>query len=301
MPELQRVAADALGGPHAMEWLSGSRHRTAVFTVGERAVLKTYFHAAERKWARESFAYEFLGASGLPIARKIAAGRLADGTPWLLFERLPGRVLADCAEVPIPERRVLWQRLGAMLARLHAGEWAPGAPTDRADVRRNYEQKIARNVEEYAAEIERTPTLAARMAPVLAYARRHAAAFAVRSFAFVHGDFSARNVLIDGAADAWRVTGLIDFEKAEFGDPAVDVASMTNADWAGRRPLLREFVTSYAEHGGTIVRDRVAFYVAYIAIDAALWAPQEDPAYFERVLAVTRAALDDPEGLWAEA
>jgi aminoglycoside phosphotransferase (APT) family kinase protein len=60
--------------------------------------------------------------------------------------------------------------------------------------------------------------------PDLRFAFDEAIALAQRPLAMVHGDFSPKNLLVDGGG---RVT-LIDFEVIHYGDPAFDAAFLLN-------------------------------------------------------------------------
>lgn len=298
LPELEHIAAAQTGDSPRLEWIGGYMDRTAVFAVGDRFVLKAYFHAAETKWSREIAAYEFLREAPLPLAAMVGTGRLSTGTPWLLVERLPGRILADWPQA-LAESRRIWSVLGVLLARLHA--LSPGVPAEVAELSRRFEHKMSTRVGDYLADLHRIGAHPEWLAELNEWLRPRASAdrFRVENLCFVHGDFSARNVLVREALDGWDVSGIIDFEKAEFADPALDIAKMVIAESEVRPVALGAFRRGYVEGGGgAVTSERVAFYVCYIAIDAALWASASDPAYFDRIIRISRAAIARPDSVW---
>jgi aminoglycoside phosphotransferase (APT) family kinase protein len=295
LPELEKVVAVHARTDLPLRWIAGYMDRTAVFEAGDGLILKVYFHAADVKWTREVFAYDFLAGARLPVARKVAGGRLPDGTPWLILERMPGELLSDVA--PSLSDASVWTHLGALLARLHAV--SPGTAALAAERQTGFERKVVQRVDEYLTAVERE-CVEGWPAEATAWLRAWTAAgaFHVEQLCFAHGDFSARNVLVQQTDGAAAVTGIFDFEKAEFAEAALDIAKMIVAEW-DRPRALEPFLRGYTEAGGGgIATERVAFYVAYIAVDAALWAPAGDPAYFARLLAVLRAALDRRNSFW---
>jgi 5-methylthioribose kinase len=140
--------------------------------------------------------------------------------------------------------------LGRLLGIWH-GDAAAAAAFDEWD---SFEQL---RIDPYYREVARRhPALSA---DVLGYA----AALATRRSAFVHGDFSPKNVLVgDGAV--W----VIDFEVAHRGDPAFDVAFLTtHLVLKGiARPTCRDALWDCIR----------AFHASYEATAAR---PPLDPAY----------------------
>lgn len=88
-----------------------------------------------------------------------------------------------------------------------------------------------------------------------------------------HGDFGPSNILFDPATRA--VTGIIDFDSAALGDPAVDVAALASYG----QEFGVAFHAAYPEMAA--VAHRVAFYAGTFALQEALFgAEHDDPEAF---------------------
>jgi len=81
-----------------------------------------------------------------------------------------------------------------------------------------------------------------------------------------HGDFGGTNLLFDYAAG--RVSGVIDFGRVAFGDPAVDLAGLTSFD----ARLAHAMQPHYPELFTPETERRAAFYRSTFALQQALWA-----------------------------
>jgi aminoglycoside phosphotransferase (APT) family kinase protein len=82
----------------------------------------------------------------------------------------------------------------------------------------------------------------------------------------VHYDLWDGNVLVRQDGDGWSVTGVIDWERAFYGDPLAEVVSLCLFEGAGERAALLE---SLAQAGGGAAADaeagrRLALYRAYL-------------------------------------
>jgi aminoglycoside phosphotransferase (APT) family kinase protein len=71
----------------------------------------------------------------------------------------------------------------------------------------------------------------------------------------VHGDFGGRNLLVTGAADAWRITGLIDWEMAFRGWGLWDVGSLFRYRRRFGASFRDGFAHGYAQTGGALPAD----------------------------------------------
>jgi aminoglycoside phosphotransferase (APT) family kinase protein len=198
------VAVRALRGG-----LSSAVHAVTVALPGggtERAVLRRYVRPDVNKEepdiaAREERTLRFAQALDLPTPRFLAADHTGAraGTPAVLMSMLPGRVEWAPAD---PDRWLC--RLAGLLPRIHAGTPPPG---------------LIRPFAPYAQERYDPPGWARRpMTWERAVEIFHGPAPAGPEV-FIHRDFHPGNVL-------WRrgaVTGVVDWQSAGIGPPAVDV------------------------------------------------------------------------------
>jgi aminoglycoside 2''-phosphotransferase len=99
----------------------------------------------------------------------------------------------------------------------------------------------------------------------------------------IHGDFGPRNVLATGGTgerEPLRLTGVLDFDFAGLGDPAVDLAA---AESFGLEALWAAYP------GGETLRSRARFYRGTFALGEALYgAEYGDVEAFSRSIAPYR-------------
>jgi 5-methylthioribose kinase len=146
--------------------------------------------------------------------------KLSFETPKLLFDDRENYLYAMTAA---PLDHVVWKSelmagvarpevataCGALLGRLHAGSWHDEAIKDKFDDRRYFDDL---RLDPYYRQVQRVrPELAKPVGRLLesVWNERHS---------LVHGDFSPKNLLLDGD----RLM-LIDFEVGHYGDPAFDL------------------------------------------------------------------------------
>ncbi|MGA7994491.1 MAG: phosphotransferase family protein [Bradyrhizobium sp.] len=259
---------------------------------------------------------------GLPVPEVPWASPDEDqlGTPFLVMERLPGRVfvvwephasfLRDPAHV-----REIWLQAAGLLARVHLVDWR--------QVLRDWEKpralpeeldrwtKLLRHAEDpdwHAAGAQLGTLLASRMpdeAPV----------------GLVHGDFQPGNILFENG----KAGGLIDWELASIGAQGLDLGWMLmmidglawHPDWRPVAPISAgDLIGSYRQAGGPALLNlewyqALAHYrlgaIACLNVKLhrtgkrpdALWerfAPSI-PFLFARGIALAeRATVHDPEG-----
>ena len=171
---------------------------------GREAVLK--FHSSLRYGAALLGARGFVSRGALRVA-SLLGDSYRDRV--LAHEWLPGRPLVLAMNDPdwVPE---LVQTVGAALATLHAQR-----PTELPSRAPDAEGRSLFAVTEAVGQVcpglrAEMLDLAGRLAPALARAPEVQAP--------VHGDFYAKQVLIDD-----EVAGFLDFDQAGYGDPAADL------------------------------------------------------------------------------
>lgn len=197
-----------------------------------------------------------LKAAGLPVPAVPWASPDGDalGTPFIVMERLPGRVFlvwephSSFPRDPIQVRRV-WLRAARMLARLHEVDWQTSLP-DWEKPRPLSEEldfwtpllRHAQEREWLVAGTELRTLLAAHLPDS-------------HPVGVVHGDFQPGNILyVDGRAE-----GLIDWELTSIGSQGLDVGWLLmmsdsrawDLAWQPVAPISREeLIDTYREAGG---------------------------------------------------
>jgi len=192
-----------------------------------------------------------LAGTGIPVPR--IHGTLAE--PYaVLFERVPGR--SDLHNRPPAQQDAVYRDLLEILGRLHALDAKSldlGLPTPRDPV-----ACAMSEVDALAANVAGpAPAPFARFG--IEWLRRNAPAKVAR-IALLHGDAGIANFLFEGD----RITSVIDWEWAHFGDPMEDLGSLVvhasfspSGDWASLLPHYEK--TS----GIPLELDKVRYYCVH--------------------------------------
>jgi len=216
----------------------------------------------------------FTERTSAPVPALVAAGLSAQGREYLLTSLLPGGSWhAQAAAMDDRQRRSLRRQVGRHVAALHTvtgdGPFGyPGRPGLSAPTWTDAYQRI---IDALLVDAGRfcvdLPLPAAEVRQRL-HRAADAALGVVTTPVLVHFDLWDGNVLVDLQRPEPVVTGFIDHERAFWGDPAADLASLA---------LLRDiaddpdFLTGYAEAGGRVVLDcatrhRLHLYRAHLAL-----------------------------------
>jgi aminoglycoside phosphotransferase (APT) family kinase protein len=288
----------SVGRAVRVERIGGYLGRSEVFAVpGERAVLKVYHDNAAIKRRREADALGLLQNSGLPVPGLLSEGSFSDGELWVLMTFLPGDVMESCeGMIAQPEMAALFAAMGEMLASVHSIPVAqsvdPEAPADPLDNPGRRYAAYRAHVTAAGADNAIFGEAAARMVDL----ERELAPLERR--AFVHRDFCRRNILVRrDAANAWEVSGLIDFERSRPGDPMEDIALLAFKEFLDAPELQRAFIDAYASKHGLPedAGDRLAYHLLGLFFEIAKWARLDDPEYYGRSLrALERLLEGDP-------
>ncbi|WP_010587278.1 phosphotransferase family protein [Schlesneria paludicola] len=291
--ELTACVSQALGRQCTLKKISGYLNRTEVFNVNDNdAVVKIYHHAPLSKFARERSAYQLLRGTNLPLARFLAQGFLTDGTPWIALSSLQGQCPDASAELMTAEQSVEFFRQWGGIARTLHGIADDPTQTIDAIMRPEascFPESLQRYLDCRDAALQRPGPFHQLMVSAAntmdAVVKRITGPAEPR---FVHGDFSSRNALVDLHGQGVTVSGLLDFERCRFGDPAQDLADMWFKDLCGDRHRHAAFVCGYGpfEVG---FDDRVHWHLLGLMFEIASWAPERDPVYFQRAMQMLKA------------
>ena len=195
----------------------------------------------------------------LGVSRRMAA--LA--STWV-----PGETLSDLLAGPGGSVATLGVA-GAALAALHASPRS-GLPVALAE---DDAAALASAADHLCAL---SPHLAAALTPLVASLGPRLAAGAPEASRPRHGDFSPDQVVLGRAGPA-----LLDFDNAEFGDPAADLgqfvasllAATLTSDAGGGVPAASwptDFLTGYESAGGVVGADRIADHTAAALVRLAV-------------------------------
>ena len=171
------------------------------------------------------------------------------GKPFFLMEFLSGT--ADARNLtgfnrPIDQGNALVSKLGTELAKIHDLSEADDLHTL---LPRPEQKPAAHAIDTYRSYLDSLPAAA----PVLEYALRWAELNQpeTQHYVFCHRDFRTGNILIDGD----QITGILDWEFANWSDPMEDVAWFCAKCWRFLRP----------DRSAGGIGNRDAFFSAYEA------------------------------------
>lgn len=278
--------------------------RAYAFTTGGRAYvvrLNSAAHAAEG-FAKDAYAWRHFAAPSLPIPRVVATGRTADGH-FAISERAAGRTLA---EHPPAERRALLpatldtlDTIGRVDVRASRGYGAWGGDGDGRCARwRDFLTAVMDDqTEGYYRDWHALfrDSFLEREVYAAGYRRLlQLAAHVPEERALIHNDYQFENILADGG----RITAVIDWANALYGDPLYDVAWLTwAAGWPGwwlddGAALLR---ARYGAAPG--YAERIACYQCRIGLDDLRFhAKNGRRAEYDRARGLLLALLADDSG-----
>ncbi|MFF7980703.1 phosphotransferase family protein [Streptomyces sp. NPDC007901] len=187
-----------------------------------------------------------------------------EGTPWdKAAEHLPPATAA-----------ALRHELGAITARLHTitsedgrfGYPAPEADLSAADWPTAFTAMVEAILEDAERWRSDLGVSAAGIRALVAEGGR--ALDEVTEPRLVHFDLWPGNIFVDHARDGARITGLIDHERAFWGDPAAELVSL---EFGGDIGPDSDLVAGYVQAGGRLdftpaLRHRLALYGLYLGL-----------------------------------
>jgi aminoglycoside phosphotransferase (APT) family kinase protein len=234
-------------------------------------------HAVDREYR----VITALGQTGFPVPRTFALCEddAVIGTAFYVMDCVHGRIVADPAipGVTPRERRLIYESLVEVQARLHTVDWRAVGLADFARPGNYVARQIHRWTQQYrASETEKIESME-RLIPWLP---EHVPAG--DETALVHGDFRLGNVIIHPTEP--RVVAVLDWELSTLGHPLADLAY--NCAWTYRVtslldgladanlvelgiPTEAEYVAAYCQRTG---RDEISEWEFYLAFALFRWA-----------------------------
>lgn len=143
---------------------------------------------------------------------------------WAMFEWRAGRTWDSVAtSIDATASCALWREYGRIVRAIH-GQRCPhfGYP-DPGAAASSFGAWFARQVDDLAADLHEQGVEVAGLAWFRTRLRDECHRFdAIDVPRLVHGDLWTRNVLVDRGPQGWRISALLDAERAFFGDPAAE-------------------------------------------------------------------------------
>jgi fructosamine-3-kinase len=216
----------------------------------------------------EAYYYQLAAARGIrSVPRTLYHGHV-DGLEALVLSVCPGTPWPEVADqLKDEDRRAVRREVGGELAALHAitgpGYGYPAAPL-ATTWRQAFIDMMAAVLDDsttFGVELPREPAQVAaiidRVSPVLDVVERPA---------LVHFDLWDGNILVDIGEDGPRLGGLIDAERAFWGDPVAELASLRLFGDIEPDEVLAD---GYRAAGGRLVLDasarlRLTLYRLYL-------------------------------------
>jgi Ser/Thr protein kinase RdoA (MazF antagonist) len=275
-----------------------------VLKVAPPPHLKLLTHEVDLMRTEVDF-YRRAAAVGAPVPNVLYANFDRDliGRDYLFLELLTGRSLERVApELSTEDRHDLHHQLGTAIGRLHAATGdAFGYPLRGSRTwRSTWREAFLAMVDDILADAVRLGTqLPAAPDAIRARIARHGHLLnTVDRPALVHFDLWDGNVFVAPDAQGWRLTGMIDGERALFGDPYAEFVSI--AVFRDIRDLPR-VLDGYAEITGVPVeftddvRIRVTLYTCYLYLIMVTEGPTRgyDPEVHEPTRLRSLALLAD--------
>ncbi|WP_344681763.1 phosphotransferase family protein [Saccharopolyspora taberi] len=161
-------------------------------------------------FAKDAFAHRFDGPA-LPVPRVVTIGELSTGHAVCVSTRLPGRSLQDLERAELSGVAPLVEATMSAIADLSGTRGFGRFDADGVGEHRSWRDFLASTPPPDSDLGRRLHAELLRLVPSCPEVRQ-----------LVHGDFGSNNVLTDGT----RITGVLDWDCAMFGDPLYDVANI---------------------------------------------------------------------------
>ena len=211
-----------------------------VFAAGDRYVIKLFPSDAHSHFDAETTALQRIdGSLSIPTPRVIAAG-LRGEWHFVVMTRLAGQSLATVwHSIPRDARVELARNVGAALAELHSvpvHDCAPLAIDWPQFLRAQRESCVARQAAKGlpAHWLDQLDDFLQRWFPEDDGRR-----------VLLHTEVMREHLLVENDGDAWRLSGLVDFEPSMIGAPDYELASVGLFVTCAEPGLLRATLDAY--------------------------------------------------------
>jgi hygromycin-B 7''-O-kinase len=289
MQQALHIAEKEFGARPDASWSPSGQgavgHILGLRTAHQSLVMKLFVaDSPEEPWERELRVLNLTADyADIPAPLLVSHGRIpAPGTvPFLLMTRLPGIRWADRRQHLTDEQSVrVHRRVGSLLRQFHRrSEGETARPFGGLSSREPAWSSLADAID------DRLATLAQRYRRLGGSAlTRNLERFVTRRYdalrrfgqpILCHNDFIDGNLLLSTRGEL-AVTGIVDFERASFGDPMADLAqTLRNA--AFHQPNgARELAAAYGLDG--IDPERLAVHDVLHTLEERIWLGTDQPS-----------------------
>ncbi len=199
----------------------------AIKTNGKQEVILRIGHWNNKTFERELWAVEQAAAQGVPTPKIISIGEHAS-TYYCLQEKLQGTTLDTLLysqNLPKERAKAIVENAGEILGKLHkietTGWGCLDAPTHgEYDVLEGKYIKAEAERERIAEAIQQSGVLVPDIEIVLQTLKSGLQVYLGHQ-RLIHGDFGPKHIFVD---EQDNITGIIDWEQAESGDPVAEFA-----------------------------------------------------------------------------
>jgi hygromycin-B 7''-O-kinase len=231
-----------------------------VYALGDELVLKLYAPFDADEAVRESAFLEVLDGR-LPIATpKLHAVGWLEGWGYVLMSRLRGELLVKAwPRIERAGHRALSRELGEALRTLHA-IFDQRLERERVDfgavLQKQKETAVEHQRKRGLGEqwLEQIPDFLASEWPKLERMPARAA---------LHTEVMREHLFVEKKRDAWRISGLFDFEPAMIGAAEYEFGAVGVFVSCGDRELLREVLQGYGYSDGELGTELERRFFAY--------------------------------------
>jgi aminoglycoside phosphotransferase (APT) family kinase protein len=280
-PDVEGLSCEPVPGEHANVLYHLSLDN------GLAVTLKVYAtQEAAAGAAREAHLLQMLTSeTGVPVPRLLysaqgepgAASSVHHGSPWALMTRLPGESLSRVMDrMDSWEREAVGYETGRYLARVHAigldrfgALLAPGAYDHERE-----KAFFCAQTSDWLERCDQQDLLPGAATAALRRAFAETTHLSRRQPCLVHGQFRARDVIVDRGVSGYHVTGFVDLARARAAAPELDIGMLFACDFYRAPEIQKGFLDGYAETGdlGPAFWERLALYQAFSSLEELLLA-----------------------------
>mgnify|MGYP000105976794 CR=1 FL=1 len=257
LPAMQKPDISLAAAAGKLRQLTGETVRLVPITEGEDSRAFRYNLGNERfvlrinrsadGFAKDAYASRHFSAPALPIPAVVAHGVLDDGNGFCISHMAEGVTLQDLPPQDLPPVLAPVANVLQAIAVSDIGSARGYGPFDASGNGRNASwTEFLSAVSAYDWGSVTGDDQVADMAGRCAELARHCPD--VR--ALVHADFGSNNVLTDGR----RITGVIDWSEAMYGDPLYDIANILF--WRPWLDCMEQQARYFEVHRPDLVRDK---------------------------------------------
>lgn len=277
---------------------TGMPEKSLVLKVGPAPGTKTLTY--EKDILRtEVDVYGMLDGRSIPIPKIFASDFSGEIIPsaYFFMQRLPGCTWNSLKRIPAPHKAKLMREFGCCNAAVHnvEGGWFGYIKDDERFRFDSWGTAFSAMISDILDDGRRDKIKLPYEAIALCVQKHYSLLDAVKTPRLVDFDMWPGNVFVQEENGAYTISGVVDFERAFFGDPYADFTSAaTLFEDVEKEP---DFINGYAEASGAklVITDadriRTDLYRLYMAIILGVETYRYNPAYASMVKMYSRSRI----------